>query len=255
MDKNESQNNVEKKNENKNEKKKKNIFVRFGGFLISAIVFVAVAFGQGFLEGFVEEKVTGGLESIMYDNAVVGVWETEIKGTEKSKTNLLKNIGLSEKEIELCKKIEYKYVKVHEYDDNGTYKVYYDIDKLKENVEKFYDKAQGVLYLNRKSLHDYYLKNYKIKIKDMSRKEFDNAVAKLYSQKSYEEMLEYFVEIAYDYEKIKNIENGTYTMRKDQIYVTVEGESKEEAIGYKVDNKVTLTLEYLDATEIYTRLK
>ncbi len=114
---------------------------------------------------------------------------------------------------------------------------------------------QGVLYANRKSLHDDYLKNYKIKIKDMSRKEFDAAVAKLYSQKNYEEMLEYFADIAYDYENIKDIENGTYSMRKEEIYVTVEGEKKEEAIGYKVDNKVTLTLEYSDATEIYTRIK
>lgn len=246
---------TENKTEIKNEKKKKNIFVRVGGFLISAIVFIVVAFAQGFFEGFVEEKVSGGLESIMYDNAVVGVWEGEIKATEKTRTHLLKNISLSDKEMELCKRIEFKYVKVHEYDDNGTYKVYYNVEKLKENVKTFYDKVQGVLYANRKSLHDYYLKNYKVKIKDMSRKEFDAAIAKLYGQKNYKEMLEYFADIAYDYEDIKDIENGTYSMRKEQIYVTVDGEKNEEAIGYKVDNKVTLTLEYSDTTEIYTRVE
>ncbi len=253
--KNINENVNENKSVNKNEKKKKNIFVRVGGFLISAIVFLAVAFAQGFFEGFVEEKVSGGLESIMYDNAVVGVWEGEIKGTDKTRTNLLNNISLSDKEIELCKRIEFKYVKVHEYDDNGTYKVYYDIEKLKDNVKTFYDRVQGVLYANRKSLHDYYLKNYKVKIKDMSRKEFDAAIAKLYGQKNYKEMLEYFADIAYDYENIKDIESGTYSMRKEQIYVTVDGEKNEEAIGYKVENKVTLTLEYLDVTEIYTRVE
>lgn len=241
--------------DNKNGNKKKNIFARLGGLIVSLLIFCVVAFGKGMFESFVEMGVESGLEAVIYDNAVVGVWETEIKGSEQVRMSLLNNIGLSDKEIELCKWIEFKYVKIHEYDDNGTYKVYYDIEKMKENIKDYYDKVHSVLYTNRKSLHDYYLKNYKIKIKDMSRNEFYNAVAKLYSQKNYEKMLEYFVDIAYDYENIKNIENGTYTMRKDKINVTVEGEDLQESIGYTVKNKDTLTLEYLDGTETYTRLK
>lgn len=241
--------------DNNNGKKKKNIFARLGGFIISLLIFVVIAFGKGMLEGFVEMGVESGLEGIIYDNAVVGVWETEMKCTEKTRMSLLNNISLSDKEIELCKWIEFQYVKIHEYDDNGTYKVYYDIEKMKENLKDYYDKVHSVLYANRKSLHDYYLKNYKIKIKDMSRNEFYNAVAKLYKQENYQKMLEYFVDIAYDYENIKNIESGTYTMRKDKIYVTVEGENLEQSIGYTVKNKDTLTLEYLDSTETYTRVK
>jgi len=228
--------------DNNNGKKKKNIFARIGGFILSIIIFIASAWGMGMLEGFVEMGVESGLEAIVYDNAVLGVWETEIKGTEKTRMNLLNNISLSDKEIDLCKWIEFKYVKIHEYNDNGTYKVYYD------NVH-------SVLYANRKSLHDYYLKNYKIKIKDMSRNEFYNAVAKLYKQENYQKMLEYFVDIAYDYEDIKNIESGTYTMRKEDIYVTVEGENLQQSIGYTVKNKDTLILEYSDSTETYTRVK
>lgn len=235
--------------------KKKNIFAKIGGFIISLLIFVVIAFGKGMLEGFVEIGVESGLESIIYDNAVVGVWEAEIKGEEKNITNLLNAIGLSDKEMEFCKKIEYKYVKIQEYNDDGTYEVSYNVEKTKENVKKFYEKVQEVLYKNRKSLHDYYFKNYKIKIKDMSRKEFDNAVAKLYSQKNYEKMIESFVDNAYDYEKLKNIENGTYSMRKEQIYRTKEGENSEKSIGYTLINKDTLTLEYIDGTETYKRVK
>jgi len=241
--------------DNNNGKKKKNIFARIGGFILSIIIFIASAWGMGMLEGFVEMGVESGLEAIVYDNAVLGVWETEIKGTEKTRMNLLNNISLSDKEIDLCKWIEFKYVKIHEYNDNGTYKVYYDIEKMKENLKDYYDNVHSVLYANRKSLHDYYLKNYKIKIKDMSRNEFYNAVAKLYKQENYQKMLEYFVDIAYDYEDIKNIESGTYTMRKEDIYVTVEGENLQQSIGYTVKNKDTLILEYSDSTETYTRVK
>lgn len=241
--------------DNNNGNKKKNIFARLGGFIISLLIFVAIAFGKGMLEGFVEMGVESGLEGIIYDNAVVGVWETEVKYTEKNRVNLLNAIGLSDKEIELCKRIEYKYVKIHEYNDDGTYRVYYDVERTKENVKNFYEKVQDVLYANRKSLHDYYLKNYKIKIKDMSRKEFDNAVAKLYSKKNYEKMIESFVDNAYNYENLKNIENGTYTMRKDEIHRTKEGEHSAKSIGYTVKNKDTLILEYLDGTETYKRIK
>lgn len=241
--------------DNNNGKKKKNIFARIGGLLLSAITFVAVAFGSGMLEGFVESGVESGLEAIIYDNAVLGVWEAEVKDTEKNTTNLLKKISLSDKEIELCKKIEYKYVKIQEYNDDGTYKVYYNIEKTKENVKEFYDKVHSYLYANRKSLHDFYLKTYKIKIKDMSRSEFNKAVAKLYSKENYEEMLEYFADIAYNYENLENLENGTYTMRKEEILRTAEGENSQKSIGYTVKNKTTLTLEYLDGSETYTRVE
>lgn len=240
--------------DNNNGNKKKNIFARIGGFLLSIIIFVAGAWGTGLLKGFVEVGVESGLEAIIYDNAVLGVWEAEIEDTEENKISLLKAIDLSDKEIELCKGIEYKYVEIQEYNDDGTYKAYYNIEKMKENVKGFYKKVQYILYANRKSLHDYYLKNYKIKIKDMSKIEFDNAIAKLYSQKNYEKMLEYFVDNAYNYEDFE-VENGTYTMRKDKILRTAEGENSPKSIGYTVKNKDTLTLEYLDSTETYTRLK
>ena len=252
---------MDNSNNNKG-KKKNNIFARIGGVVIGLVIAVVVGFGKGVLEGILEYGLESGItgigssiEEAVYSDTIVGVWKAEEKDTEKNRLNLLKAISLSDKEIELCKKIEYKYVVIQEYNDDGTYKVYYDIEKTKENVKKFYEKVNDKLYENRKSLHDFYLETYNIKIKDMSKNEFNIAVAKLYSKDNYKKMIEYFVNNAYDYEKLENVENGTYTMKKDQIYRTKEGEYTPVYIGYTLENDDTLTLDYLDGAITYKRVK
>ena len=241
--------------ESKNKEKKGNGIIKkklIG--LLGSIVAITVALFSSRLESGLESLFQSKFdkyEDQKYSINVEGSWEHYDRNTTETKTKLLKNIDLTDEEIEIVKYIPSYYVLKYDFNVDGTYKEYYDKDKSFDEAEKFFNEVFEKIYKNRSEVSDYYKKQFKLDVKKMSLKEFKEAMAKLYRVKDYEALLPHLIDIAYKddaYEEI--LDEGNYTVDANKIY-TKNGSTY---ITYRITDEGRLVLKYSNNEKIFKRV-
>jgi len=119
-------------------------------------------------------------------------------------------------------------------------------------VRSFYEDYFANLYEGRTTLNE----AYGVSFDEMTEEEFRQFYVELYEFVTYDEMLDHFAEIAYNYESLETpLEEGTYTLKGDRIRCTATGEYDSGDIKAMVtgDNDEHLVLTYSDGVENYDR--
>ena len=180
---------------------------------------------------------------------LVGTWTITMEDTEEEAMALLENIEAYDEEIALADLDSLEYVQVVKFYDDKSYSFGYDVDGTMACVRDYYDRFFDNLYNGRANLSGL----YEVDIANLTRADFQQFYAELYGCADYEDMLDWFAQIAYDYEALEELwETGTFTISGDHIMCTITGTTKEEALGVEVDGN-TLTLTYIDGVEVYTK--
>lgn len=179
------------------------------------------------------------------------VWTYTVDETEEEARAVLESMELYEEEIALVDLTSLKYVKLVEFRTDKTYRFSYDVEATKELTRQYFEAMFDSLYENRTSLNTV----YETEFDNVTKEEFLNFYAELYGAESGAEIVDLFVDSAYNYEEMgKDWETGTYTLKFNNIMCTIDGETQAEALGYAIEAD-TLTLTYIDAVETYTRSK
>lgn len=241
--------------DSKNKEKKGNGIIKkkLIGLLGSTVAITVALFSsriESGLEDIFQSKFDK-YENQKYSINVEGSWEYYDRNTTETKTKLLKNIDLTDEEIEIVKYIPSYYVLKYDFNVDGTYKEYYDKDKSFDEAEKFFNQVFEKIYKNRSEVSDYYKKQFKLDIKKMSLKEFKEAMAKLYRVKDYEALLPHLIDIAYKddaYEEI--LDEGDYTVDENKIYTNNES----TYITYKITDEGKLVLKYSNGEKTFKRV-
>lgn len=181
---------------------------------------------------------------------LAGTYVMTADGTEEQAEILLENIDLHEEEIAVVDLTSLDYVQIVEFTTEKTYRFAYDVDGTKECVHTFFDGVFADLYDNRSVLNDTYAQDFD----SMSEAEFQQFYADLYGFEDFTTLINEMTENAYDWDALgEDWETGTFTISGSDIMCTISGETRAEALGYKLDG-TTLTLTYADGTEVYTRI-
>lgn len=181
--------------------------------------------------------------------ALSGTWSLTADDSEEQALALLENIDLYEEEIALVDLTTLDYVKIVTFDTNLNYSFGFDVEATKACVHSYYAEVFDTLYEKRTSLNDV----YGLEFDAVSYDEFLLFYAELYGFTSFDSLLTYITDIAYDYDALQEpMETGTYTISGSKIMCTITGESQAESLGYSI-NGTTLTLTYIDAVEVYTK--
>ena len=209
---------------------------KYLSFALVAVLLVSLLAGCSLLGGISVEDLAG-------------TWSVVKPDTEEEAMGLLENIEAYEEEIALADLSVLEYVKILEFRTDGSYCFRYDVEATMDCVREFYDAYFNALYEGRATLEAAYEEAFS----EMSQAQFRQYFAELYGCTDYIEMLDSFVEIAYDYEGMEEPqETGTFRVSGDEVWLTVTGESVEESIGVELEEN-TMTVTYIDGTEIYTR--
>ena len=183
---------------------------------------------------------------------VAGIWETVLPDTEVQAEELLLNVEAYEEEIALADLSSLTYVKAAEFREDGTYEFRVAAEGTKACVHSFYADYFANLYEGRTTLNE----AYGVSFDEMTEEEFRQFYVELYEFVTYDEMLDHFAEIAYNYESLETpLEEGTYTLKGDRIRCTATGEYDSGDIKAMVtgDNDEHLVLTYSDGVENYDR--
>lgn len=136
-----------------------------------------------------------------------------------------------------------------EFGEDKTYSFYYDADDFRSNVEAFFRQTYENMYTNRADLSEAYGEDFSA----MSKTEFLDYYASLYSQESFDALITVLADDAYDYDYIaQDVETGTFTIEEDKILCTITGQTNAESMGYKLSGD-ELTLTFSNSVEKYTR--
>lgn len=180
---------------------------------------------------------------------LVGIWRMTVEDTEEQARILLENIDLYEEEIALADLTSLDYVQLVEFTKENTYRFAYDVEGTRACVREFYQEVFADLYEGRVSLNE----TYGYEFDDFTEEEFYQFYAEMYEMADYTALIEYITGIAYDYEGLGEAwETGTYSIDGEMISCMIDGQTKEETLGYAIDG-YQLTLTYVDGTEVYTR--
>lgn len=180
---------------------------------------------------------------------LAGTWICISQDEEEYALGLLENIEMYEEEIALVDLSVLQDAKLVEFRDDKTYRFAYSAEETKTCVRKFYESAFADLYEGRSTLSAVYEMDFEA----MNEQEFYQFYAELYSMADFDALLTAITEDAYDYAALaEDYETGTYSIDGDDIMCKITGQTQAEALGYKIEGE-TLTLYYLDATEVYTR--
>lgn len=182
--------------------------------------------------------------------ALSGTWTMTAQDSEEQAQILLEGIDLYEEEIAVADLTSLKYVQIVEFDTEGNYRFAYDVEGIRTCVREFYVGVFDALYENRTSLNE----TYGVEFDQVTEEEFRQFYAELYGLSDYETMIDQFTDYAYDYEALaESLETGTYTIKGNSILCTITGETEAESMGYKISG-TSLTLTYIDAEEVYTKV-
>ena len=167
-----------------------------------------------------------------------------------SRRELLEAIDAYEDEIAAADLYSLKYVKTVTFTEDKTYRFAFDTQSTISYVRDFLDGYFHALYPIRTNLND----DYGMDFTNMSEYDFLAFYADLYGYTYYEEMLDDLAAGIYKYDNLEDQmrETGTYTIEGKTIMCTITGSSKAEGMEYKIDGN-TLTLTYVNATEVYTK--
>ena len=123
------------------------------------------------------------------------------------------------------------------------------MEATEQCVRDFYDTYFNALYEGRATLEEAYGESFV----EMTQAEFRQYYATIYGYTDYIEMLDDFAQIAYDYDALEEpYEVGTFRVAYDEIWFTLQNETKEESVEAKLDAG-SLTLTYIDGVETYTK--
>lgn len=209
---------------------------KYLSFALAAILLVSLLAGCSLLGGLSMEDLAG-------------TWVTVKEDSQEEATGLLENIEAYEEEIALADLNCLEYVKIVEFHTDESYCFRFDVEGTMACVREYYDAYFNALYEGRATLEEVYGEDFM----SMSQAEFRQYYAALYGCTDYIEMLDYFTEIAYDYEALEEpFETGTFRISGDEILLTITGETKEESLGVELEEG-TMTLVYIDGQETYTR--
>lgn len=198
----------------------------------------------------------GAVAEALFDDSdkyeeLAGTWSSVQQDTVSEATKLLENIDAYPEEMAAADLNCLQYVKTVLFTTENTYRFGYDIDGTKACVRSFFDKYFNDLYEVRTTLNAAYDTNFD----NMTRDEFLQFYAELYSQPNYEALLITLTANAYRWEDMmfEGIENGKYTIEGNKIMCTTSGASHAESLPYTIEGN-QLTLKYSNATEVYTKV-
>lgn len=134
------------------------------------------------------------------------------------------------------------------FDSDKNYTFYVDAQNYRSNVTAFFRQTFDRMYDNRSQLSAV----YDVDFASMSKDDFLNYYAALYSQDSYDAMIDTLAKV-YDYIDLGSVERGTYTVKGDQILTKINGFGTEEGIGYKLSGDV-LTLTFKDCVLTFNKV-
>ena len=193
------------------------------------------------------------LNSVMSGNkyeALSGTWHAVISEPQEEALEFLNAIDAYEAEIAAADLNSLKYAKTVTFNPDKTYAYAFDTQGTIALVREFLDGYFHDLYDARATLNDAYGEDFT----GMSKYDFFAFYAELYSYDYYEEMLDDMSSSIYNYAELEQEirETGTYTIDGKHIMCTITGTTNAEGMEYRIDED-TLTLTYVDATEVYTR--
>lgn len=181
--------------------------------------------------------------------ALSGTWTMVMPDTAEQAQILLDNIELYPEEIALVDLDSLEQVKSVTFNMDGTYSFGYDVDGTLDCVRRFYLAAFDAMYEGRASLSN----SYDADIANMTREEFNQFYAELYTAADFDTLIDLFVDNAYDTDALAEpFETGTYTIKGNALMCTITGESKAESLPYEIEGN-TLTLHFSNLDETYTR--
>ena len=181
---------------------------------------------------------------------LAGTWICVAQDEEEYAIGLLENIEMYEEEIALVDLSVLQDAKLVEFRSDKTYRFAYSVEETKACVYDFYVSAFADLYEGRGTLSAIYEMDFEA----MNEQEFYQFYAELYGMADFKSLLTAITEDAYDYAALaEDFETGTYSIDGDDIMCTMDGDVKAEALGYEIEGN-TLTLYFLDVTEVYTRV-
>ena len=184
----------------------------------------------------------------LFVKSVAGSWSLRMEESQESTLALLENFDLYEEEIALVKTPLYT-VKHVQFNEDMTYRYYFDAQLEKACVREFLLAMFDALYEGRSTLYAC----YGVDLSELSKEEFFQFYAELYEVTDYDALIEAFVDAAYDYESLDDTESGTYTITLNQITMDAPGTESDGTVQYKVKDN-TLTLTYSNTTEVYTKV-
>lgn len=180
-----------------------------------------------------------------------GTWEMNLRQEADTAETMLENMEFYSEEIALIDVESLDFVMIVEFREDKTYRYAFDVDATKECIREFYTDAIAALYDGRESLTD----TYDEEILNMTKEEFEQAYAEMFSMESIDVLLDYFVENCVDYDILgESFEEGSFRLLANTILLTADGSTTEEKMDFQIDGD-TLTLIYIDGEEVYTRQK
>lgn len=178
--------------------------------------------------------------------ALMGTWTMEVQATEKETMIRLENIDLYEEEILLVKDIPLTYVEEAEF-EYSRYRIGFAVEETKACTREFYRAMVDTLYKNRVMLNGIYQQEFD----QMSEAEFKQYYANMYNQETYEDMINYFADIAFQYDNV--FDSGSYSIKGKRLQIVRDDVNEESGdLDYKIEGN-TLTLSYSDSVNVYTR--
>ena len=180
---------------------------------------------------------------------LAGQWTTIAPCSQEDADYLMDYMDLYPEERAFVDISTMSYVLTANFGADGSCSFAYEAEANKACVRKFYEGVMDALYENRAQLSDLYGADTAA----MSREEFDALYAELYYQDSFETLMNELVNGAYDYDVLSEpLAEGTFKIVGENLMLTADGETS--SIGLALDGD-TLTLTYIDGTEVYTRVK
>lgn len=179
---------------------------------------------------------------------LAGRWQGTFDDVASEAQSLLENYEFYPEEIALCDLNALDYVLYVEFDTNLNYRFGYDKAGTQACVREYLDKCFQDLYAGRASLSEIYGEDFS----SWSLEQFQGFYTELYSFASYDGMLDDMAEYAYDYAGIETTETGTFTFDGSDLMCTITGDTKAEALGYKISGD-ELTLTFKDDIQHYVR--
>ncbi len=181
--------------------------------------------------------------------ALSGTWTMVTGDTVENAQMLVDSIELYPEEIALVDMNSLEQVKSVTFNMDGTYSFGYDVDGTMECVRDFYLRAFDAMYEGRAALSN----SYEVDIANMTREEFNQFYAELYTAADFDTLIDLFVDNSYDTDSLAEpFETGTYTIKGKELMCTITGESKAESLPYEIEGNV-LTLHFSNVDEVYTR--
>jgi hypothetical protein len=176
-----------------------------------------------------------------------GSWLYVGTDSEEQVLALLQNVDMYEEEIAVADTSSLKFAWVYTFDMEGNFRQYEDVERDKQFVREFYKGFFADLYENRDAL----VGSYEEDLSAMTEGEMQLFYAGLYGYETFDDMINDFADIAYNYDEWEDIRNGTFEIDDGKLNIVDQGD--EYYVDYVIEGD-TLTITYKDGVEVYTKI-